>query len=75
MGRQLLRISHVATFLGVSQQRVSFLYRHGRLPKPAKVDAIGPLWDRDTIESWAEREWWGKSRTPWRQRPYVGGSA
>ena len=55
----MLRIRHVAAVLGVSHQRAQQLYRAGRLPEPVEVDAIEPLWDRQTIESWAEREWWG----------------
>ena len=67
-GSDLLRIVDIAEILGVSHQRVHQIYKQGRLPKPARRDEIGPLWERADIEKWAGAEWWGKSRTPWRKK-------
>jgi hypothetical protein len=62
-----LRMSDVAAYLQVSHQRVAQMRQEGKLPKPDRVDRIGPLWEPTTIERWAEREWWGTRR--WRMRP------
>ncbi len=62
-----LRMSEVAAYLRVSQQRVSVMDAEGNLPKPDRVDRSRPLWKPATIERWAEREWWETWR--WRKRP------
>lgn len=61
-----LRVSDVATYLRVSQQRGAQMYAEGKLPEPDQIDGIGPLWKPARIERWAEREWWDTRR--WRQR-------
>jgi hypothetical protein len=65
-----LRVKDVAAYLCISQQREAQMYAEGKLPKPNRVDGIGPLWKPATIERWAKREWWGTRR--WRQRPSGG---
>jgi predicted DNA-binding transcriptional regulator AlpA len=62
-----LRMTDVAAYLQVSHQRVVQMRQEGKLPKPNRVDQIGPLWEPTTIERWAEREWWDTRR--WRKRP------
>jgi hypothetical protein len=32
------------------------MYAEGKLPKPAKLDGVGPMWKPATIERWADRE-------------------
>jgi len=39
-----LRIRGVAAYLDVSHQRGAQMYAEGKLPKPDRVDRIGPLW-------------------------------
>jgi predicted DNA-binding transcriptional regulator AlpA len=72
-GPAFLRIHDVAAYLRVSRQRASRLFHEGRLPKPAEVDGVGPLWKQATIERWAERQWWDTRR--WRKRPSGEGFA
>ena len=60
------RVSDVAAYLRVSQQRGALMYAEGKLPEPDHVDGIGPLWKPVTIERWAKREWWDTRR--WRKR-------
>jgi predicted DNA-binding transcriptional regulator AlpA len=62
----LWRTSDIASFLGVSGQRVDQLGREGRLPKPSGITGRTKLWERQTIVEWAERESWGSRR--WRRR-------
>jgi predicted DNA-binding transcriptional regulator AlpA len=62
-----LRIRDVAAYLGVSHQRVTQMHAEGKLPKPERIDGIGPLWKPATIERWSKREWWDTRR--WRKRP------
>ena len=69
----MLRVSDVASFLGVTYQRVQQIHNAGRLPEPAKRDEIGPLWRKSDIEKWARAEWWGKYRG--RKRPTNPGRA
>jgi len=64
--RSALGMSEVASYLRVSHQRVSEMYAEGKLPKPDRVDQIGPSWKPTTIERWAEREGWETRR--WRNR-------
>jgi hypothetical protein len=61
-GSYMFRISDVAAYLGVSQQRGTQMHAEGKLPKPERVDSVGPLWKPTTIERWAEREWWDTRR-------------
>ena len=63
----MLRIRDVGAYIGVSHQRAAQMHAEGKLPEPAKVDRIGPIWKPATIKRWAEREWWGTQR--WRKRP------
>jgi predicted DNA-binding transcriptional regulator AlpA len=53
-----LRMTDVAAYVQVSHQRVAQMRQEGKLPRPDRVDQIGPLWKPTTIEDWAEREWW-----------------
>jgi hypothetical protein len=62
-----LRTKDAAAYLNVSHQRGTQMYAAGKLPKPDRIDRIGPLWKPTTIEDWAEREWW--DTRPWRKRP------
>jgi predicted DNA-binding transcriptional regulator AlpA len=62
----LLRTRDLASYLGVSYQRVKQMGTEGELPEPDQVDGVGPQWERAAIERWAEREWWGTRR--WRKR-------
>jgi hypothetical protein len=41
----VLRIRDVGAYLGISQQRAAQMYHERRLPKPERVDSIGPLWE------------------------------
>jgi hypothetical protein len=52
-------MTDVAAYLQVSHQRVAQMRQEGKLPKPNRVDKIGPLCEPTTIERWAEREWVG----------------
>jgi hypothetical protein len=61
------RVKDVAAYLRVSHQRGTQMYAEGKLPKPERIDRIGPLWKPARIEQWAEREWWETRR--WRKRP------
>jgi len=36
------------------------MFHEGKLPRPERVDDIGPLWKPATIEGWAKREWWAR---------------
>lgn len=38
------------------------MYAEGKLPLPERIDGVGQLWKPDTIERWAEREWWETRR-------------
>jgi predicted DNA-binding transcriptional regulator AlpA len=62
-----LRMTDVAAYVQVSHQRIAQMRQEGKLPRPDRVDQIGPLWKPTTIEDWAEREWW--DTRPWRKRP------
>jgi hypothetical protein len=48
------------------------MFHEGRLPKPERIEGIGPMWKPATIERWAEREWWDTRR--WRKRSQSGGA-
>jgi len=61
-----MRGADVASYLGVSHQRVTQMRHEGKLPEPDATDPVGPSWNRTTIERWAKREWWGTRR--WRRR-------
>jgi hypothetical protein len=63
--KERLRISDVASYLGVSRQRVQQIGRAGHLPPAEAVDGIGPWWCDEVIEAWAVESWWGKYR--WRR--------
>ena len=63
----MLRVRDVAAYLRVTHQRVTQMHAEGKLPEPDRVDGIGPLWQRVTIERRAEGEWWGTRR--WRTPP------
>jgi predicted DNA-binding transcriptional regulator AlpA len=39
-----LRVSDVAAYLGVSQQRAAQMHAEGKFPEPERIDGIGPLW-------------------------------
>jgi len=62
-----MRLIDVAHYLGVSKQRAHHIAATRGFPKPAKRLRTGRLWEPSAIESWAEREWWGKR--PWRTPP------
>jgi predicted DNA-binding transcriptional regulator AlpA len=59
-----LRIGAAGDLLGVSRQRIQQLIRAERFPKPDVNDKVGPIWNRETIEEWADQQWWGRYR--WR---------
>jgi hypothetical protein len=61
--RVRLRTIDVATYLGVTHQRISQLVAEGELPTPRR-DHRGGFWNPSAIERWAERHWWGTK--PWR---------
>ena len=45
-----LRTKDVAAYLRVSHQRAAQMYAEGKLPEPAEIDRIGPLWKPAKIE-------------------------
>jgi hypothetical protein len=48
------RTKDLAAYLGIShQRRVTQMRSEGKLPEPDAVDAVGPSWERATIERWA----------------------
>lgn len=40
-----LRVKDVGAYLAVSHQRAAQMYAEGKLPKPVRVDRVGPLWE------------------------------
>jgi hypothetical protein len=59
LGRGYVRTIEIADFLGVSRQRAEKLSVMKGFPRLRMV-AGRRMWQRSTIEAWAEREWWGK---------------
>jgi hypothetical protein len=62
-----MRHGEIAAFLGVTRQRAVQLSAMDGFP-PAQEIAGRPMWRTETIEAWAEANWWGTR--PWRVRPY-----
>ena len=65
-GVTLWRVTDVAEFLGVSHQRIDQLLAQRRLPPPTGRSGRVRLWERSSVESWADAEWWDSRR--WRTR-------
>ncbi len=49
----LMMLSDVARYLGVSRQRVQQLAAEGHFPPPAGVDLRGRYWNREDFQEWA----------------------
>ncbi len=49
----LMRLSDVARYLGVTRQRVQQLASEGHLPPSAGVDQRGRYWNREDLQEWA----------------------
>jgi predicted DNA-binding transcriptional regulator AlpA len=62
--QDVIRLSAVAAYPNVNE-RVRQLHHAGSLPPPIASEGRSAVWDRDEIEAWAERKWWGTR--PWRR--------
>lgn len=52
---KLAGITEVAEILGVSKQRAHQITSSADFPKPADRLAAGPVWRREVVEQWKER--------------------
>ncbi|WP_028657255.1 helix-turn-helix transcriptional regulator [Nocardioides sp. J54] len=53
MPEHLMGIAEIAELLGVTRARVHQLRQQGALPAPYDSLAMGPVWLRADIETWA----------------------
>ena len=53
MPEDLMGQAEIAALLGVTKQRAQQLYKAGKLPEPLGVVAMGPVWLKEDIETWA----------------------
>jgi predicted DNA-binding transcriptional regulator AlpA len=51
---QLVGAAEVAEILGVSRQRVTQLTSRPDFPAPVAVLAMGKVWTRDDVQTWAD---------------------
>jgi prophage regulatory protein len=51
----LVGLTEIGAMLGVTRQRASQLAEHKNFPKPLDRIAAGPIWRRETVERWAEK--------------------
>jgi hypothetical protein len=66
LDRGYMRHGEIAVFLGVTRDRAVQLSAMDGFP-PVQEIAGRPTWRTETIEPWAEADWWGTKR--WRVRP------
>ena len=56
MKDQLVGIAEIANLAGVSKQAVSnWRYRYEHFPAPRQQLQSGPVWDRETVETWVNK--------------------